>query len=140
MSFSFRLFFLFQQILLDHPLWFLRLHVAEFGVELVSVLRVLRHSFNHFVEHSLLWNKNTIWCIRFVEGLLGVNVVLDAERLEPLERLLRIGLVWVCPPDHIEGRDLVFGVDNDVGEERLVSLLLSHDIYFLSIHLLQLVS
>ena len=118
----------------------MRLHVAEFGVELVSVLRVLRHSFNHFVEQGRLWEENAIRCVRFVEGLLRVHVVLNGERLEPLERLLRIGLVWVCPPDHIEGRDLVFGVDSDVGEERLVSLLLSHDIYFLSIHLLQLVS
>ena len=84
------LLLLLFQVLLYHPLRLLWLHVAELGVELVPVLLVLGHSFDHFVEYGCFRNENALRDFIFVEALLGVDVVLDAERLEPLERLLRI--------------------------------------------------
>ena len=39
------------------------------------------------------------------------------QRLEPLHRLVYLRVAGICPANHLEARDLVFQVQNDIGKD-----------------------
>ena len=83
-----------------HPLGSRLLLVAEFGVKQIFVVRRAGNSLNELVESGCVRHEDTCrWRITLEAGLRVQEYVM-AQIFEPLEGLLRVWLIWVCPANH----------------------------------------
>ena len=74
--------------------------IAEFGVKQVFVVGRAGNGLNELVENGCVRHEDACRRLIRLETGLRVQEYVMAQIFEPLEGLLRVWLIWVCPANH----------------------------------------
>ena len=113
MHFSDSLFLRLFHVNFYQPLGSRLLLVAEFGVKQIFVVRRAGNSLNELVESGCVRHEDACRWLITLESGLRVQEYVMAQAFEPLECLLRVWLIWVCPANRFKIIYQIFLVDWD---------------------------